>query len=54
MILPQHEQCSCRCIHQGRIDNAHEHALDPKENEQLAALFKAMGGNRRVPSQQML
>ncbi len=48
MILPQHEQCSCRCIHQGRIDNAHEHALDPKENEQLAALFKAMGDPNRL------
>ncbi len=48
MILPQHEQCSCRCIHQDRIDNAHEQALAQRENEQLAALFKAMGDPNRL------
>ena len=42
------EQCDCRCIHQDRVDAAHEHALAPMENEQLAALFKAMGDPNRL------
>ena len=47
-MLPQQEQCACRCIHQDRIDNARRHELAAKENEQLAALFKAMGDPNRL------
>lgn len=44
----QSEQCECRCIHQERVRTAKEHALPPRENEQLAALFKAMGDPNRL------
>ncbi len=44
----QNEQCACRCIHQDRVAAAKEHALSSKENEQLAALFKAMGDPNRL------
>jgi DNA-binding transcriptional ArsR family regulator len=44
----QGEQCECRCIHQERVRTANEHALPPRENEQLAALFKAMGDPNRL------
>ncbi len=48
-ILPmQDEQCDCRCIHQERVQAAREHALPSRENEQLAALFKAMGDPNRL------
>lgn len=47
-MLPKHEQCDCRCIHQDRIDNAHKQKLADRENEQLAALFKAMGEPNRL------
>lgn len=42
------EQCNCRCIHQERVDAAREHALAPRQNERLAALFKAMGDPNRL------
>ncbi len=42
------EQCDCRCIHQDRVDEAREHALASRENEHLAALFKAMGDPNRL------
>lgn len=44
----QIEQCECRCIHLDRVTAAKEHALPPKENEQLAALFKIMGDPNRL------
>ena len=44
----QNEQCDCRCIHQERVQAAEDHALPIKENEQLAALFKAMGDPNRL------
>lgn len=44
----QTERCGCRCIHQDRIDAAREHALTTRENERLAALFKAMGDPNRL------
>ena len=44
----QGEQCDCRCIHQERVQAAREHALPSRENEQLAALFKAMGDPNRL------
>ena len=48
-ILPaQAEQCACRCIHQERVEAAREHALPDRENERLAALFKAMGDPNRL------
>ena len=48
-ILPmQDEQCDCRCIHQDRVQAAKEHAMPSRENEQLAALFKAMGDPNRL------
>ena len=42
------EQCACRCIHQDRVDAARDYALASRENEQLAALFKAMGDPNRL------
>jgi len=42
------DQCACRCIHQDRVDAARDHALDPRENEQLAHLFKAMADANRL------
>ncbi len=47
-IQNQGEQCECRCIHQNRVDAARDHALPSRENEQLAALFKAMGDPNRL------
>jgi len=48
-ILPAHnEQCDCRCIHQERVQAAKEHALATRDNELLAALFKAMGDPNRL------
>ncbi len=44
----QVERCECRCIHQERVDTAKDHALPEKENERLAALFKAMGDPNRL------
>ena len=44
----QNEQCDCRCIHQERVDAAIAHALPRRENEQTAALFKAMGDPNRL------
>jgi len=48
MTPTQQEQCNCRCIHQDRIDHAREQALAERENEELAALFKAMGDSNRL------
>ena len=48
ILTMQDEQCDCRCIHQERVQAAREHALPPRENEQLAALFKAMGDPNRL------
>ncbi len=47
-VILQGEQCRCRCIHQDRVDAAHEHALASRENEKLATLFKAMGDPNRL------
>ncbi len=44
----ENEQCACRCIHQDRVQEARDHALPTKENERLAALFKAMGDPNRL------
>ncbi len=44
----QNEQCDCRCIHQERVQAAKEQALTAKDNELLAALFKAMGDPNRL------
>lgn len=44
----RNEQCDCRCIHQDRVTAAKEQALSSKENEQLAALYKAMGDPNRL------
>ncbi len=46
--LEQNEQCDCRCIHQERVQAAKEQALTAKDNELLAALFKAMGDPNRL------
>ena len=48
ILSPQNEQCDCRCIHRERVTAAHEHALPPKDNKQLATLFKAMGDPNRL------
>ena len=48
MLSIQNEQCACRCIHRERVAAAKKHALPHKENEQLAALFKAMGEPNRL------
>ncbi len=42
------DQCQCRCIHEDRITHAIERALDDRENQALAALFKAMGDPNRL------
>jgi DNA-binding transcriptional ArsR family regulator len=42
------EQCECRCIHQERVQTARKYALPHGENEQLSALFKAMGDPNRL------
>ncbi len=47
-LLEQNEQCDCRCIHQERVQAAKEQALTAKDNELLAALFKAMGDPNRL------
>jgi len=44
----QNESCDCRCIHQERVDAAHAQALAAKDNEQIAALFKALGDPNRL------
>jgi len=44
----QNEQCDCRCIHEKRVQNACEQALSEQVNQQLAALFKAMGDPNRL------
>ena len=44
----QSESCDCRCIHQERVDAAHEQSLTAKDNEQIAALFKALGDPNRL------
>ncbi len=48
LTVNRNEQCACRCIHQERVDTAKDHALPARENEQLAALFKAMGDPNRL------
>jgi len=47
-LLEQNEQCDCRCIHQERVQAAKEQALTAKDNDLLAALFKAMGDPNRL------
>ena len=47
-ILLENEQCDCRCIHENRVQSAREQALSEKVNQQLAALFKAMGDPNRL------
>lgn len=47
-LFEQNEQCDCRCIHQERVQAAKEQALTAKDNELLAALFKAMGDPNRL------
>jgi DNA-binding transcriptional ArsR family regulator len=47
-ILQQNDQCSCRCIHQDRIDAAAKNGLADRETENLASLFKAMGDPNRL------
>ena len=44
----QNEQCDCRCIHQERVQAAKEQSLTTRNNELLAALFKAMGDPNRL------
>jgi len=44
----QNEQCDCRCIHEKRVEVAHEQELPEKLNERLAVLFKAMGDPNRL------
>jgi len=47
-ILQKNDQCSCRCIHQDRIDAATKNGLADRETENLASLFKAMGDPNRL------
>lgn len=42
------DRCSCRLIHQERVDAAQKSALDDSENNQLAQLFKALGDQTRM------
>lgn len=42
------ESCDCRCIHQERVDAAHAQSLTARDNEQIAALFKALGDPNRL------
>ncbi len=42
------DRCDCRCIHLERVTAAREHALVPRENDGLAALFKAMSDPNRL------
>jgi DNA-binding transcriptional ArsR family regulator len=44
----QNDLCQCRCIHQKRVDAARDRSLPTRENEQMAALFKAMGDPNRL------
>ncbi len=42
------ELCRCRCIHEDRVEAARSHALDTRENERLAQLFKALADPNRL------
>jgi len=42
------DRCQCRCIHDDRVEAAHAHALDERENDRLAQLFKAMADPNRL------
>ena len=44
----QNGSCDYRCIHQERVDSAHVQALNLKDNEQIATLFKALGDPNRL------
>ena len=47
-VINEEYKCSCRCIHEDRIDRARESALDKDENSRLSQLFKAMGDTTRL------
>ena len=40
--------CDCRVIHEDRVINAHENALEQMELERVAQLFKALGDSTRL------
>jgi len=42
------DMCSCRCIHEDRVDRARESALDKEENNRLVQLFKALADTTRL------
>ncbi len=40
--------CDCRVIHEDRVVNAQEKALEPSEIERVSQLFKALGDPTRL------
>jgi len=47
-VINEEDKCSCRCIHEDRIDRARESALNNDDNSHLSQLFKAMGDTTRL------
>jgi len=47
-VINEEDKCSCRCIHEDRIDRARESALNNDDNSRLSQLFKAMGDTTRL------
>lgn len=49
-IMPEtyEDRCKCRIIHNDRISQANETALQKSEQEKLANLFKAIGDHTRL------
>ncbi len=42
------DKCSCRLIHQDRVDAARKSVLADREHDRLAQLYKAMGDPTRL------
>ena len=47
-LIHQQDRCSCRLIHQDRVDAAQKSALTDDENVRLAQLYKALGDSTRL------
>ena len=47
-MVEQEDRCSCRLIHQDRVNAAQESALSEGENTRMAQLYKALGDPTRL------
>lgn len=47
-MLEEKDRCSCRLIHQERVEDAKEFALADREHARLAQIFKALGDPTRL------